>query len=466
MTSPGKTPVDPIARRKILSVLFAGVLMGALDIAIVGPALPALQADFGIRGRDLGLAFGVYLLASLLGAPLMSKLSDRLGRRAIYVSNIALFALGSLFVATAPTYSLFLAGRAVQGLGAGGIFPVASAVIGDTFPVERCGGALGLIGAVFGLAFLIGPAVAGVILGFFGWRWLFIVNLPIAAAVAFFAWRTLPSRTPNVKRPFDWTGMVLLLAWLITLNRLIGTEREWSSPASWLLVALAVAIPPAFIVAERRASDPVLRVGLFARKQIQIVAFLALVTGISEAALVFVPTLLVEAFGVTASRASYMLLPIVFAMALGSPLAGKALDRFGSRVVVLVGAALLALGFVSVSAVEGSIARFYIAGGIVGLGLSMLLGAPLRYIVLGEAPAEERAAAQGALTLTTNVGILIGSALIGALAFTRGGGLDGYEFAFQVIGGLALVGFVAAFGLKRRAAERSATNDVSLTGSS
>lgn len=455
---PETQDLDERGRRRILAVLFAGVLMGALDIAIVGPALPALKVQFGLSETDLGWVFGAYILANLLGAPLMAKLSDRSGRRSIYVLDVALFALGSLVVAAAPTFTLLLAGRAIQGLGAGGIFPVASAVIGDTFPVERRGRALGLIGAVFGLAFIVGPAIGGLILSTFSWRWLFIVNLPLAGMVAPAAWRLLPAARPKDKRPFDIAGMIALMAWLTALSRLIAimgsADDSHSFATKAILATLVLVLPPVFIALERRAPDPVLNVGLFGNRQIRIVTLLALVVGIAESAVVFVPALLVEAFGVTESKASYMLLPIVLAMALGAPLAGWALDRVGSRAVVLAGCALLGLGMVSVSAVGGSVARFYFAGAIVGLGLSMLLGAPLRYIVLGEAAASERAAAQGALSLTTNVGLLLGATLVGALAASRGGGLVGYSFAFQIIGGLAWVSFLASIGLKGRSAEK------------
>lgn len=500
--------IEEGVRRRILAVLFTGVLMGALDIAIVGPALPAIQAEFALGATDLGWVFGAYVLANLLGAPVMAKLSDRRGRRSIYVLDVALFALGSLIVAAAPTFPLLLAGRAIQGLGAGGIFPVASAVIGDTFPVERRGGALGLIGAVFGLAFLIGPAIGGVILGAAGWRWLFIVNLPLAAIVAGAAWQLLPSARPAVKRPFDIAGTAVLMAWLLALSGLIssaggaGDGREQigaidgvgasdqvgtsdaiggadaidaidqigaftslegrSLLALAVLAALVIALPPLFVRLERRAPDPVLNVALFASRQIRIVALLALVVGIAEASVVFVPSLLVEAFAVTESRASYMLLPIVLAMALGAPLAGRALDRIGSRAIILAGAALLTAGLWSVSVIGGSVARFYAAGMIIGLGLSMLLGAPLRYIVLREAAPSERAAAQGALSLITNIGLLVGATLVGALAALRGGGLEGYTFAFQIIGGLALAAFITSIGLKGRAAERRGSTSLAV----
>src|SRR5512141_1340701 len=159
-------------KRQVLLVLFLGVLMGALDIAIVGPALPTLRATFAIDDRAAAWIFTTYVLFNLVSVPLMAKLSDAFGRRTIYVVDVALFALGSLIVSLSPSLPVLLAGRAVQGFGAGGIFPVASAVIGDTFPPEKRGSALGLIGAVFGVAFMIGPIVGGVLLKYASWHWL------------------------------------------------------------------------------------------------------------------------------------------------------------------------------------------------------------------------------------------------------------------------------------------------------
>ena len=163
-------------RNQTLGVLFVGVLMGALDIAIIGPAMPAIEAEFGLNPRQLPWLFSIYVLMQMISTPLMAKLSDFYGRRAIYILDVAIFLIGSIVVAASHGSGLWLmllAGRAIQGLGAGGIFPVASAVIGDTFPPDKRGRALGLIGAVFGLAFLIGPVIGGLLLGF-GWQWLFL----------------------------------------------------------------------------------------------------------------------------------------------------------------------------------------------------------------------------------------------------------------------------------------------------
>jgi len=412
------TQAETQTRNRLLGLLFIGVLMAALDIAIVGPALPAIRAAFGVDDRAAAWIFTIYVLFNLIGTPLMAKLSDLFGRRAIYVLDVALFAFGSLLVAISPGFGVLLAGRAIQGLGAGGIFPVASAVIGDTFPPEKRGSALGLIGAVFGIAFLIGPIIGGVLL-IFGWPWLFIINLPLAALVIGLGLRLLPSSRPATQPSFDWLGMAVLGALLTALayglNQL-DTANIGQSLASlrvWPFLAAAIVLVPVLWLLERRAADPILRTSLFGRRQISLTAALAAGAGLAEAAVVFVPALVVAAFGVSESQASFMLVPVVLAMAVGSPLSGRMLDRSGSRVVVLLGSALVTLGMLLLSFFATSLALFYVSAVLFGLGLSVLLGAALRYIMLNEAPASERASAQAILTIFTSVGQLLGGTLAG-----------------------------------------------------
>ena len=182
----------PREQRSLLAVLFGGVLLAALDIAIVGPALPAIRTSYEVGSRGLSWVFSAYVLFYLLGAPLLAKVSDRIGRRAVYAQSLGLFAGGSLLVAAAPTFEVLLLGRAIQAFGAGGIFPVATAVIAEVVPSAQRGRVLGLIGATFGLAFLLGPILGGLLLHW-SWRWLFLVNVPIAAVLIGVGLRRLPS---------------------------------------------------------------------------------------------------------------------------------------------------------------------------------------------------------------------------------------------------------------------------------
>ena len=450
---------DNRARNRILLVLFIGVLMGALDIAIVAPALPALQAFFGVNDRILAWTFTIYVLFNLIGTPLMAKLSDISGRRTIYILDVLIFAGGSLVVALAPSFSVLLIGRALQGLGAGGIFPVASAVIGDTFPPEKRGGALGLIGAVFGLAFLVGPILGGVLLGLFGWRSLFLINLPIALVVIALSLATLPTTRPAERRPFDWAGMavlgILLAALAFGINQLDTTHFVASliTPVVWLPLLMTVALVPIFLMIERRAADPMLRLSILGNRQAKLAAGLSAGAGLGESGMVFMPQLAVVALGLGKAQASYILMPVVLALAFGSPMAGRLLDKLGSKVVVLAGAALLTVGMALLSLFNGSLALFILAGAVIGLGLSALLGAPIRYIMLNETATADRAAAQGVTTLFTSIGQLLSGVLVGAVAASQGGGVAGYAAAFLVIAAVSLVLALLTLGLKNRPAE-------------
>jgi EmrB/QacA subfamily drug resistance transporter len=459
--------MDDKTRNKVLVVLFLGVLMGALDIAIVAPALPSIQKFFGVGDRILAWTFTIYVFFNLISTPLMAKLSDTFGRRSIYVLDVALFALGSLVVALAPAnlFAVLLAGRALQGFGAGGIFPVASAVIGDTFPPEKRGGALGLIGAVFGLAFLVGPILGGIILSITSWQWLFIINLPIALVVIIMGWQLLPVTHPAISRPFDWTGMfvlgVMLASLAYGLNQ-IDTQNFFSSLASlsvWPFLVIGIILLFVFPAVEKKAADPILNLSLFKSRQTVIASMLSAGAGLGESGMVFIPALAVAAMPaiINEHNASYLLMPVVLAMAVGSPLVGRLLDKFGSKVMVFGGTLLLAIGMImlSNSNLISMLWGFIASAAVIGLGLASLLGAPMRYIMLNEASAADRTSAQGLITLFTSIGQLASSALIGAVAASMGGGVKGYGAAYMVIGIIAGIMVILTLGLKNRQQELS-----------
>lgn len=454
-------------RKQILLVLFLGVLMGALDIAIVSPALPSIQKFFGINDRLLTWTFTIYILFNLIGTPLMSKLSDKFGRRSIYVLDVALFALGSLIVVFSPqnSFAVLLAGRALQGLSAGGIFPVASAVIGDTFPVEKRGSALGLIGAVFGLAFIVGPILGGILLTVSSWQWLFLVNIPIAILVIVFGLRLLPNSPAAQTKPFDWPGIaslsVLLASFAIALNQ-VDTANFFQSLISvevlpFLLTGLLLLF--LFPLIERRASDPVLNLKLFKSRQTKLASILSAGAGLGESGLVFIPALAVAAMSPTINthNASYLIMPVVVAMSIGSPFVGRMMDKLGSKRMVFFGTLLLAIGMtiLSIPLISSNLVGFIAAGFVIGLGLSSLLGAPMRYIMLNEASTQDRTAAQGLIAIFTSVGQLTSSALVGAVATSAGGGVTGYSAAYRVIGIVAAIMMLLTFGLKNREQELS-----------
>ncbi|HEY7672224.1 MAG TPA: MFS transporter [Gammaproteobacteria bacterium] len=442
--------------RGTLAVLFTGVLVGALDIAIVGPALPSIQATFGVDTRTLQWVFSIYILVGLIAAPLVAKLSDRHSRRAVYAACLALFGAGSLLVSGAPDFTWLLAGRAIQAVGAGGLLPVAGAVVADAFPVERRGRVLGLIGAVYGVAFVIGPLVGGVFLSA-GWRWLFLVNLPLVAVLVPASLKLLPRGVSGRRRSFDWIGATVLGVGLIALVWGLGqidVDRDWVSLAGrclpFLVMAGIAAVALWFV--EMQARDPIIDPKLLRSRQLRLVGIVALATGIVEAGMVFLPSLSVLAFAVSPSTASFMLLPLVVALIIGSPTAGRLLDRFGAKPVIQGGLGLTAVGLLVLAQRPLELWTFYTGAFCVGLGLAGLLGAPLRFIALEEAGEEHRGASQGLLTVFLSTGRMIGAAVIGGVVTTGPSELEGFRHALSVLAVVALAGALAATSMRARRA--------------
>ncbi len=334
---------------RILLVLFIGVLMGALDISIVSPALPAIKSFFQVNTRILIWVFNVYLISYLIGAPFMAKLSDRSGRRRIYIFNIVLFGLGSLITAFSFNFNVLLLGRIIQGFGAGGIFPVASAFIGDTIAPEKRGAAFGTIGSVFGLAFIIGPILAGILL-LFSWRWLFIINIPVAIILIALSLLILPQTKLKKPAPFDYAGMGILAVALtslayglnsININNLLLGLKALEVP---IIIAIGLILLIILYYVEQRVKDPIIHVNLFKSRQFFLSMILALGIGLAQAGIIFIPTLAILAFNFGISIASFTLLPLVVTTVIGAPLFGFILDKRGSRFVIIIASIFLTIG--------------------------------------------------------------------------------------------------------------------------
>jgi MFS family permease len=439
--------MQPARERAMLAVLFVGVLLAALDIAIVGPALPAIRETFAVAPRWLPAVFSAYVLFYVVGTPLLGKRSDRLGRRRVFLESLVVFAAGSLVAAAAWSFPMLLLGRAIQAFGAGGLLPVAAAVIAETVPLERRGRTLGLIGAVFGIAFLLGPLLGALLLEL-SWRWLFVVNVPVACGLMAAAARLLPRSGGTDLQRFDALGSALLavvLAAAVVGIAQIDTNApaaSLQSPRVWPCFALLAIGLPLLWAVEKRAADPVLPPALLRSPQLRVVGAIALAVGAVEAGMVFLPDIAVLNFRIDAAAASLTMLPLVLTLAIGAPLAGWLLDHVGPRSVVQLGLALTIFGLLLFALLPLDWRNFYLSGALVGFGMSALLGAPLRYIALQEAGDQRRGAGQGLLTLCVSIGQLVGAAMIGGVVGSASDALPGYRQSLLAVAaacGLALV---------------------------
>jgi EmrB/QacA subfamily drug resistance transporter len=449
-------------RNKILILLFVGVFMGSLDIGIVGPALPAIKLAFGINERLLSWIFTIYILFFMIGTPLMAKLSDMYGRKTLYILDVFLFAVGSAITVSSTSLETLLIGRAIQGFGAGGIFPVASAFIGDTFPPEKRGGALGLIGSVWGLSGLLGPILGGLLLNY-GWQWLFIINIPIAAIVIILGFKILPQNKKENYSRFDWYGTAVLALLVSSLaygvNQINTTNFVGSltSIYTWPFLVAAVILLPVLVKIEKIAEDPIIEIALLKSREVKIATSIAFGTGLNQTAIVFLPAFAVTILALSTSQASLMVIPLVVALGLSAPIIGRLLDKYGTKKIMFGGTLILVLGLFMLSAFASSFYLFIVSGAVIGLGLSSLLGSPLRYIMLSESPADKRAAGQALININSSVGQLVGGALIGAVIASQASNAMGYQSAYIIIGFVAIGMLLLTLGLKKQS-EQIATS--------
>lgn len=430
----------------LLLTLALGVFAGALDLGVLSPALPAIAREFTVPTGDLAWIFTLYLLVTVASITIASTLSDRFGRRVVYMSCIGLFALGSLVAMIAPSYGVLLFARALQALGAGGIFPVATAAIGDLVAAERRGSALGGIAAMWGLAAIIGPLFGGVVTHYASWRWVFVLNLPLSAIVLYLAYRYLPRLAPRVRGPLDGLGLTLLCIGLLLLMDGLTTARALSA-------LLGVAALSGFVWWERSAQYPIVPPRLLTRPQLAKTYALEVLIGVLEGSLFFIPTVLVgaQSLSYAAAGAIAALGAVMFVLVI--PLAGRALDRLGSRDVLLAGAVLTEVGL-GIFAVGFQSLPLTIAAMIVaGCGFGALLGAPTRYIVTSEAGEAHRATAVGLLSQALIVGQILGSSLAGGVIGLAANELHGYRDAYLCFCGVALAALAIAATLDSRKRE-------------
>jgi MFS family permease len=390
----------------------------------------------------------------------MTKLSDSIGRRPIYTLCVSIFAVGSVLAIVAPNFGIFLLARAIQAAGSGGIFPVATAAIADRVPVERRGSALGLLGAVWGLAAIIGPTVGGIVTHYFSWHWIFFANVPLAIAVIVLAQRYVPTNAARERGPLDVAGIAALalglLGVMVGLTRLDTRAASVGNAATIAALLVAVLAFLALVRIERRAEAPVIAPQLFATRQLIVTYGLEVLIGLLEGALFFIPAALVAADHLTPVAAGGLAAIGAFMFVAVIPLAGRGLDAFGSRAVLFVGATLTALGL-GIFATFLATLWLAIAGIVVaGIGFGALLGAPTRYIITNEVPRERRATAVGILSIFLIIGQIFGGSLAGGAVGGRIDDVDAYHLAYGIFAIVAIVAALGTLALASRADERKA----------
>ncbi|MBV8356075.1 MAG: MFS transporter [Candidatus Eremiobacteraeota bacterium] len=407
---------------------------------MLSPALPALGASFGVGPRSLAWVFTLYLLANVVAIPIATQLADRLGRRPVYIACVAVFAVGSVIAISAPTFTIFLLARAIQAAGAGGIFPVATAAIADRVPLERRGAALGLVAATWGLAAILGPIVGGLLTHLLSWHWIFAANIPLALIVIALARTNVPATAAHVRGPLDVLGIALLAIGLLAMMvALTGLEPRTAIVAAVCFLALA------FV--ERRAEQPVISPALLRNRQILVTYGLEILIGTLEGSLFFIPAALVAAQHLTVAVAGGVAAIGAFTFVATIPLAGRAIDAVGSRLVLAAGTLLCAGGLTMFALRLPALGDVIVALIIAGVGFGALLGPPTRYIVTREVPATGRATALGLLSILLIVGQIVGGSLAGGV-IGNSAAIAGFAHAYLAFAAIALIALALSLALR------------------
>jgi EmrB/QacA subfamily drug resistance transporter len=411
--------LDRRAKFEILGAILLGMFLAALDQTIVGPVLPRIVTE--LKGADYYTwVVTIFLLTSTITVPIYGKLSDLYGRRPLLLIGISLFLVGSVLSGLSQEMWQLILFRGVQGLGAGALFPIALAVIGDLFtPAER-GKYQGLFGAVFGIAFLVGPGLGGFLTDNFSWHWVFFVNLPIGLIALFVIARLLPNikgRRRNIK--IDYLGVVTLVLGLVPIlvGLTLAESSQWSDPSVWGSIVAGVVFLVVFIVVESRAAEPIIPLHLFRNRTFSAsMAAIFLATFGFGAAIIFLPLYFQIVEGSSATASGYKLLPFLFGLIVSSIASGQIVSRTGRYKTVIVGGlVILAIGLYLMSNLRADTSDLVLSIWmfIAGFGVGPTF-AVFTIIVQNSVPFHELGTATADLTLFRQIGTTLGL----TLAFT------------------------------------------------
>jgi EmrB/QacA subfamily drug resistance transporter len=344
---------EPPPQRR--TIIFAGLLLvmllAALDQTIVSTALPTIVTDLGGLER-LSWVVTAYLLAQTVVTPLYGKLGDLYGRKRVLQVAVLIFLAGSALCGASRSMLQLIVFRALQGVGGGGLMVTTQAVIGDVVPPRERGRYQGIFGAVFGLASIAGPLIGGFFTTHLTWRWIFYVNLPTGAIALAVIAVALPSHRERVRHAVDYLGsltLALALGGLILATDLGGVTYPWTSPIILGTLAIAVAATVAFLVVERRASEPVLPLHLFRNRVFTVSSSVGLIVGFSMfGAITYLPLYLQIVGGQSPTASGLQLLPMMGGMLVTSIVAGQVISRTGRyRFFPIAGTFVLTLGSLS-----------------------------------------------------------------------------------------------------------------------
>jgi EmrB/QacA subfamily drug resistance transporter len=419
---------DPAMKRNILLV-FAGLmvtmLLASLDQTIFSTALPTIVGE--LNGVDHMLwVTTAYILASTIMLPVYGKLGDLIGRKGLFIGAIALFIAGSVVGGLAGDMTWLIAGRAIQGLGGGGLMILSQAIIADVVPARERGKYMGIMGGVFALSSVAGPLLGGWFTEGIGWRWAFWMNIPlgILAIVSAVVFLKLP-KVAHDKPRIDFTGMGLLAiasTCLVLVTTWGGTTYDWDSLVIIGLIVGFVITAIAFVMVERTAAEPIMPLHLFKDRNFNLTTIAGLITGIAMfGALAYLPTYLQMVTGVNATEAGLLMIPMMAALLVSSIVSGQLVSRTGRyKWLPIVGTSIVAVALALMSTMTPTLPIWILCSflALMGLGLGMSMQI-LILIVQNSFPVREVGTATASNNYFRQIGASLGAAIVGSLFVAR-----------------------------------------------
>ena len=407
-------------RGPILIALMLTTGLVAIDATILATAVPSIVEDLGGFAAFPWL-FSVYLLAQAVSVPVYAKLSDIVGRKPIILIGVGLFLLGSILCGLAWSMPALIAFRAVQGLGAGAVQPMAITIAGDIYTVAERAKTQGYLASVWAISSVVGPTLGGVFSEYLSWRWIFFVNIPLCIIAGWMLIRSFHEKIERRDHKVDYLGATLLTAslTLLILGVLEGGQAwAWGSPQSIGIFSIGALLLVAFVFAERRAAEPVLPMWVFSRRVVLTSSLIGLgVGGIMLGLTSFVPTYLEGSLGVTPILGGLAVAALTIGWPISASQSGRLYLRIGFRATVLIGLAITVLGTVTLALTAATPAVLTVAVScfVIGLGLG-LVATPSMIAAQSSVEWEERGVVTGTNMFSRSIGSAVGVAIFGAIA--------------------------------------------------
>lgn len=394
-----------------------GVFMAQLDNGIISAALTTINRHFDVSDNWGAWGITIYTLGLAISLPIAGKLSDRYGRKKLFIIEIALFGIGSALVALSPSFGFYLAARFIQALGGGGIFIIGNSHILSTVEPGKQAKYLGLLGAMNGVAAILGPNVGSFLLDLTGnWHILFLINVPIAIVLFILAFMKLKESADSSPGRLDLTGTILLsLAILSIMYGLTNIEIDfWASfklaeVSGFIgagIVLFIVLLIYESALARRKNGDPILPMDLIKQPRFLLVLLIGALSGGILAGMIFIPAFTENVLGIAAEKSGYWMTPLALASGIGAGMGGVLVSKRGPVFTVIVSGVIAAIGFALFPLWIEVKWQFIVSSMIAGVGIGVILGAPLN-ILATEGLKSAKGTALASLSLLRQVGMTL-----------------------------------------------------------